>query len=95
MTILTITSKGQVTFKKALLEHLGAAPGRRLDVDLLPGGRIEVKAAPAEDDIGGFIGSLAGVTSRRATLRQIADVAAAGWAGTAPSAATRPTKSRR
>lgn len=81
MTTLTITSKGQVTFKKALLEHLGAAPGERLDVGLLPGGRIEVRAAQAEGRIEDFIGLLAGKTRKRTTLREIREAAAAGWAG--------------
>ena len=45
MTTLTVTAKGQVTLRKDLLKHLGVQPGDRLEVDRLPDGRIEVRAA--------------------------------------------------
>ena len=54
---MTVTAKGQVTFRRAVLEHLGAGPGSKLVLDLLPG-RLEVRAAP-DGDIGAFIGCLA------------------------------------
>jgi antitoxin PrlF len=79
MTTLTITSKGQVTFKKELLKHLEAAPGDRLDVNLLPGGRLEVKALPS-DGIESFIGLLADKTRKVASVEEIAAAAAEGWA---------------
>ena len=80
MTTLTITSKGQVTFKKDLLNHLDAKPGDQLDVSLLPGGRLEVKAAPSGriEDVFGF---LAGKTSKAASIEEIRASAAEGWAG--------------
>ncbi len=80
MTTLTITSKGQVTFKKNLLKHLDSRPGDRLDVSLLPGGRLEVKAAPA-DGIESVFGMLSGKTGKVATIEEIGAFAAEGWAG--------------
>lgn len=80
MTTLTITSKGQVTFRKALLKHLNTRPGDQLDVHLLPGGRIEVKAAPS-GDIRGFIGLLAGKTQKVASIDEINAAASEGWQG--------------
>lgn len=44
MPTLTVTAKGQVTLKKEVLQHLGVRPGDRIDVDLLPGGKLEVIA---------------------------------------------------
>lgn len=44
MTVLTVTSRGQVTFRKDVLEHLGIAPGDKIRIDLLPDGRAELKA---------------------------------------------------
>ena len=41
---LTVTSKGQVTLRKELLAHLGIQPGQRVDVEVLPGGRLEFHA---------------------------------------------------
>jgi hypothetical protein len=79
-TTLTITSKGQVTFKKDLLRHLASRPGDRLDVSLLPGGKLEVKAAPS-GGIETIFGLLAGKTRKAATVEEIGAAAAEGWAG--------------
>ncbi|MBP8926704.1 MAG: AbrB/MazE/SpoVT family DNA-binding domain-containing protein [Pseudomonadales bacterium] len=68
MTILTVTSKGQITLRKDLLRHLGVEPGDKIEISELPGGRIEVKAARPAGTIGGFIGLLAGKTDKVATI---------------------------
>ena len=44
MGMLTITSKGQITLRKDVLNHLGVSPGEKVVVDKLPDGRIEIKA---------------------------------------------------
>ncbi|MGO4125443.1 AbrB/MazE/SpoVT family DNA-binding domain-containing protein [Inquilinus sp. YAF38] len=81
MTTLTITAKGQVTLRKDLLQHLGVEPGQKIEVDKLPDGRIEVKAARTTGSIDDFIGLLAGKTRKVATIEEIDRAAAAGWAG--------------
>jgi bifunctional DNA-binding transcriptional regulator/antitoxin component of YhaV-PrlF toxin-antitoxin module len=81
MTTLTITAKGQVTRRKDLLQHLGVEPGQKIEVDKLPDGRIEVKAARTTGSIDDFIGLLAGKTGKVATIEEIDRAAAAGWAG--------------
>jgi bifunctional DNA-binding transcriptional regulator/antitoxin component of YhaV-PrlF toxin-antitoxin module len=40
MTVLTVTSKGQVTLKRDVLRHLGVKPGEKIEVDLLPDGKL-------------------------------------------------------
>lgn len=80
MTTLTITSKGQVTFKKDLLKHLGSKPGDQLEVSLLPGGMLEVKAAPS-GRIEDVFGMLAGKTAKVASIEEMGMSAAEGWAG--------------
>lgn len=80
MTTLTITSKGQVTFKRDLLKHLDAKPGDQLEVSLLPGGRMEVRASPS-GRIEDVFGLLAGKTRKVASIEDIAAAAAEGWAG--------------
>lgn len=77
---LTITRKGQLTLRKELLQHLGIEPGQRVDVEVLPGGRLELHAERATGDIGQFIGLLAGRSSKRATLEELNAAAAEGWA---------------
>ena len=44
MTTLTITTRGQVTFKKEVLKHLGLQPGDKIRLDLMPHGRAELSA---------------------------------------------------
>ena len=45
MTTLTVTARGQVTFRKDVLQHLGIKPGEKIELDLLPGGRGILRAA--------------------------------------------------
>ncbi|WP_050456232.1 AbrB/MazE/SpoVT family DNA-binding domain-containing protein [Candidatus Burkholderia verschuerenii] len=45
MTTLTVTERGQVTFRKDVLRHLGIQPGEKIELDLLPDGKAELKAA--------------------------------------------------
>lgn len=44
MTTLTVTARGQVTFRKNVLQHLGVRPGAKIRLDLLPDGRAELRA---------------------------------------------------
>lgn len=81
MSSLTVTAKGQVTLKRDLLQHLGVEPGERIDFEKLPGGELRVRAARPTGTINGFLGVLAGKTHKVATLEEINEAAAAGWAG--------------
>ena len=51
MSTLTVTSKGQVTLRKDVLDHLGVQPGQRISVDKLPDGRVVVSAEHASEPI--------------------------------------------
>jgi bifunctional DNA-binding transcriptional regulator/antitoxin component of YhaV-PrlF toxin-antitoxin module len=44
---LTVTAKGQVTLRQAVLEHLGVKAGERVDAVLLPDGRVELRPTSA------------------------------------------------
>ena len=83
MTTLTVTARGQVTFRKDVLQHLGIKPGEKIEVDKLPDGRIALRAAKPSGTIDSFLGLLAGKTTKVATLDEISEAAAAGWAGKA------------
>lgn len=80
MTTLTVTARGQVTFKKEVLQHLGIKPGEKIQLDLLPDGRGLLKAARPVGTIKGFVGLLAGRTKKVATIKEMNDAAAQGWA---------------
>lgn len=45
MAELTVTARGQVTFRKEVLRHLGLKPGDKVEVDLLPDGKATLSAA--------------------------------------------------
>jgi bifunctional DNA-binding transcriptional regulator/antitoxin component of YhaV-PrlF toxin-antitoxin module len=81
MATLTVTARGQVTFRKDVLQHLGIRPGERIKLDKLPDGRVALKAARPAGTIDGFVGLLAGKTRKVATLNEINEAAASGWAG--------------
>lgn len=78
---LTITAKGQVTLRKEVLRHLGVAPGDRVTVDILPGGRAELHAAKPQGSILKFIGSLQRPGTKALSIDEISEAAAQGWAG--------------
>jgi bifunctional DNA-binding transcriptional regulator/antitoxin component of YhaV-PrlF toxin-antitoxin module len=81
MATLTVTARGQVTFRKDVLQHLGVEPGERIELDKLPDGRVILTAKRPAGTIDGFLGLLAGKTKKVAPLDEIRDAAAAGWAG--------------
>jgi len=82
MSTLTVTSKGQVTLRKDLLEHLGVRSGDKISVEKLPDGRIEVKAARLAGNISDLFGSLKGKKKGRSlSIEEMNEVIARGWAG--------------
>ena len=82
MATLTVTTKGQVTFRKDVLQHLGIRPGERIDVDLLPDGRATLKANQQTASVRQLYGILKGKTNGRVlTVSEMADaIAEAGAA---------------
>lgn len=83
MTTLTITAKGQVTFNKDLLQHLGLKPGDKLEVVKQPGGRLSLGPAlrPRTGRMEDAFGILSRPGQRRLSIEEMNDVIARGWAG--------------
>ena len=81
MAILTVTARGQVTFRKDVLRHLGVKPGEKIELELVPGGKGMVGAARKVGSIEDFIGVLAGKTRKTAAIGEIVKAAERGWAG--------------
>ena len=77
--VVTVTAKGQVTLRKEVLEHLGVHPGDRLEVDLLPAGRIEARAKPGRTASSVF-GLLKKPGEPARTVEAITEASQAGWA---------------
>ena len=63
MTLLTVTARGQVTFRKDVLKHLGIRPGDKIRLELLPDGRAELKAERPQGSWQTLRGLLKGRTS--------------------------------
>jgi bifunctional DNA-binding transcriptional regulator/antitoxin component of YhaV-PrlF toxin-antitoxin module len=81
MSTLTVTTRGQVTFRKDVLQHLGILPGGKINLDLMPDGRVELTATRPTGTIDGFLGMLAGKTKKVASIEEMNEAIASGWAG--------------
>jgi hypothetical protein len=75
---LTVTAKGQVTLRRAVLNHLGVSPGAKLSVSLLEDGRVELIAAAARDDIKSLRGVLRRPGQRPVSLEEMQEAIEAG-----------------
>jgi bifunctional DNA-binding transcriptional regulator/antitoxin component of YhaV-PrlF toxin-antitoxin module len=80
MTTLTVTSKGQVTFKQDLLKHLGVRPGQKIEVEKTPHGGITVKAVQKQKEIADFIGCLAQQPTATLTIDEMNVITTQAWA---------------
>ncbi|MEI9984286.1 MAG: AbrB/MazE/SpoVT family DNA-binding domain-containing protein [Aliidongia sp.] len=79
--VLTVTAKGQVTLRKEVLDHLGVVPGDKIEVDLLPSGHAQVRAAKSSASIDSFIGCLERPDTKPRSIEEINEVIEQGWAG--------------
>jgi bifunctional DNA-binding transcriptional regulator/antitoxin component of YhaV-PrlF toxin-antitoxin module len=79
--MLTVTAKGQVTFRKDVLQHLGVDPGEKIRVEKLPDGRLEVRAARPEGRIEEVFGCLKRTDGPSLSIEDMGEMAAEGWAG--------------
>lgn len=83
MTTLTVTARGQVTFRKEVLQHLGIRPGEKIELDLLPDGRAELKAIQRKGSLHNLAGFLKGKTNGKVLTIEEIDTAIADANATA------------
>ena len=81
MATLTVTAKGQITLKQELLRHLNVTPGQKVQVNMLPDGRLAIGAAPKTGSIAKFSGYLAREGTPRLTIARIKKITEDAWAG--------------
>jgi len=81
MGMLTITSKGQITLRKDILNHLGVSPGEKIVVDKLPDGRIEIKAVRPTGKISEVFNLLKKKDGPSLSIEEIDEIAKQGWTG--------------
>ncbi len=76
---LTVTAKGQITLRKEVLNHLGVRPGDKLDIDLLTGGRMQLRPKRG-NPVASVFGMLGRPGTPRLSIDKINEIAASGWA---------------
>lgn len=81
MATLTVTSRGQVTFRKEVLRHLGVKPGEKIELELLPDGKGILKSAKPKGRIEDLFGMLAGKSKVKLTIEEIKEATERAWAG--------------
>jgi antitoxin component of MazEF toxin-antitoxin module len=79
MSTLKITGTGQLALTPELLKHLGVQQGDEVIADLLPGGRIELRAQP-KGQISDAFGILKGKSARVLSIKEINGAAGRGRA---------------
>jgi bifunctional DNA-binding transcriptional regulator/antitoxin component of YhaV-PrlF toxin-antitoxin module len=80
MPVLTVTSKGQVTLRRELLQHLGVQPGQKIALEKLQDGRIEMRADKQTGKISDVFGMLKSPKQRRLSIDEINEIVEQGWA---------------
>jgi bifunctional DNA-binding transcriptional regulator/antitoxin component of YhaV-PrlF toxin-antitoxin module len=67
MIEMTLTAKGQFTFDKSLLEHLGVKAGEKIAIKKQPDGSLKINASKKHRNIMDLIGSLETKTNVKLT----------------------------
>jgi len=81
MGALTVTAKGQVTLRKDLLKHLGVRPGEQIEVEALPDGRVEIRAARPGGKMSEVFDLLKRENAPSLSIEEMNEIVARGWAG--------------
>ena len=71
MAIVSTTSRGQVTLRKEIFQHVGVRPGEKLEIELLPGGEFRGHAVRKKGRIEDVFGMLAGKTDVKLTIEEM------------------------
>jgi hypothetical protein len=80
MTAHIISADNQLTLSKDVLDHLGVRAGDKLEVDRLPGGRIQLLAA-RKGKISDTFGVLKRKIGKSLSIDEMNEIIAQGWAG--------------
>ena len=67
--------------RKEILHHLGVSPGQKVEVELLPNGRAELRGAKSKGSIEDFFGCAYRAGTKPLTIEEINEIITDGWAG--------------
>lgn len=79
MTALTITSKGQLTLRRELLQYMGIAPGQQVEIHKQAHGVLTLQAK-APEGLEAFAGCLP-PPAKALSVDEMNAIIASGWAG--------------
>ena len=75
---LTVTAKGQVTMRRAVLDHLDVRPGDKIGVTLLPDGRVELRSNQTAPSLTTLAGAMRRLGQHPISLEEMQDAIEAG-----------------
>lgn len=81
MTALTITTKGQITLRRELLQYLGVSPGQQVEAHKQANGVLILQAKAAQR-LEAFAGCLP-PPPKALSVEEMNAIIASGWAGQA------------
>jgi antitoxin PrlF len=81
MITLTTTERGQLTIRKEVLRHLGIEPGGKIELDLLPNGKVEMRAPKGKFSMAEVMDHFSRNTYPYASDEEIKEAIERGWAG--------------
>lgn len=81
LSTLRVTAKGQITLRQNILSHLGAGPGEMVNVNKLPDGTIQIRAARPTGRISDIFGILKRKGQRRVSIKEMNVIVAQTRAG--------------
>jgi antitoxin PrlF len=81
VSTLSVTTKGQVTLRRDLLQYLGIEPGQKIEVNKLAPGVLTIHAKPAQS-LDAFVGCLP-KPPKALTTEELNTLLANAWAGQA------------
>jgi bifunctional DNA-binding transcriptional regulator/antitoxin component of YhaV-PrlF toxin-antitoxin module len=79
MTALTITSKGQITLRRELLQYLGISPGQQVEIHKQANGVLTLQAK-APEGLEAFAGCLP-APPKALSVDEMNDIIAKSWGG--------------
>lgn len=80
MSTLSVTTKGQITLKRDLLDHIGIQQGQKVEVEKLPDGELRIKAKQPTQPISKVFGLLKDKTAGTVvSLEEMNQAIAEGW----------------
>jgi antitoxin PrlF len=68
---LTVTANGRLTLRQTVLDHLGAKPGDKVAVSLLPDGKVDLTSAFMRHNLSSVRGALRCKGQRRVSLEEM------------------------